>query len=58
LAICFSNLVNSAAFRTFVVSFFIIGNANTPNYWLDYHAALRMGTLQEACEIALTLFSE
>ena len=34
----------------------VFGNAHKGDYWLDYHATMRVLSLKEACDICLKLF--
>ena len=36
----------------------VFGSAHKPNYWLDYHATLRVENVEKACQIAIDLFAE
>lgn len=36
----------------------VFGDAHKGDYWLDYHATLRVKNLQEACNICRTLFHD
>ena len=36
----------------------VFGNAHKGDYWLDYHATMRVSSLKEACDICLKLFHD
>lgn len=36
----------------------IFGNAHERDYWLNVHSHIRVSTLEEACEVAKTLFRD
>lgn len=36
----------------------IFGDAHKNDYWLDYHATIRVDTLQDACNVCLKLFHD
>ena len=36
----------------------VFGNAHKGDYWLDYHATMRVKDMNEACDICLKLFNE
>lgn len=36
----------------------VFGQAHSKDYWLDYHASIRVNTLEEACEICKKLFHD
>ena len=36
----------------------VFGQAHSKDYWLNYHASIRVETLEEACEICKKLFHD